>query len=292
MPAINYDPTTALTPIATPPLASYGFKLLNDNTFGEPFVIGIDAGGYTWQATFGFSFDSIDGDQARVFYSYNSLNDIPDSLNNIYHSDITLGTPNILGDYQNAILMNFNGQEAVINSTPFCTTVACQHSNPHITQDRLWFDNERQNNDVDLFFVDVTRDGAGNPIAYSNAQRIPVSQAPRGESMPSMDGDTLYYQCDTSLCRSQLVSSSADPALITSWQPEETVLVGSSSLDWQANLGRSGRIVATTEPSVATITVDGQIQKWLYFGYLMQIHYGTGATEFGVNWNVGRVKLP
>lgn len=290
VPAINYDPATFMNPIATPPVASYGFKLLNDNTFGEPFVIGVDAGGYTWQAPFGFSFDSINGVQARVFYSYNSLNDVPESLNDIYHSDITLGAPNILGDYQNAILMNFTGQEAVINSSPICATDECEYGNPHITQDRLWFDNERQS--VDLFFVDVTRDGSGNPIAYSTAQRIPVSQTPRGETMPYMDGDTLYYQCDTSLCRSQLVSPSADPALIASWQPEETVLVGSSSLDWQANLGRSGRIIATTEPSVATITVDGQIQKWLYFGYLMQTHYGTGPTDFGANWNVGRVRLP
>lgn len=290
VPAINYDPATFPSPIATPPVASYGFKLFNDNTFGEPFVLGIDAGGYTWQAPFGFSFDSIDGLKARVFYSYNSFNDVPESLNDIYHSDITLGVPNILGDYQNAILMNFTGQEAVINSAPICTTEECEYGNPHITQERLWFDNERQSND--LFFVDVTRDGAGNPTTYSTAQRIPVSQNIRGESMPYMDGDTLYYQCDTSLCRSQLVSPNADPALIASWQTEETVLVGSSSLDWQLNLGRSGRIVATTEPSVATITVNGQFQKWLYFGYLMQIHYGTGATDFGANWNVGRVRLP
>ncbi len=140
--------------------------------------------------------------------------------------------------------------------------------------------------------MDVTRDGSSNPVSYSVAQRIPVSQVSRGESMPYMDGDTLYYQCDTNICRSQLVMPSDDPALITSWQAEQRLLTGSSSLDWQANLGRSGRIIATTEPSVATITVNGQTQKWLYFGYITQTHYGPGTTEFGANWNVGRVRLP
>jgi len=290
VPAINYDPATFPDPIATPPVASYGFRLINDNTFGDPFVLGIDAEGYPWQAPYGFSFDSIDGTQARVFYSYNSLNDVPESLTDIYHSDITLGVPNVFGNYQNAILMNFTGQEAIIDSTPICATVECEYGNPHITQDRLWFDNERQS--YDLFFVDVTRDGTGFPTSYSAAKRIPVSQVPRGESMPYMDGDTLYYQCDTNICRSRLVTPGADPALQSSWQAEETVLVGSSSLDWQMNLGRSGRVVATTEPSVATITVNNQAQKWLYFGYIMQIHYGPGPTDFGANWNVGRARLP
>lgn len=289
VPAINYDPVTFPSPIATPPVASFGFKLLNDNTFGDPFVIGIDADGYTWQAPYGFTFDSIVGTQARVFYSYNSFNDVPESLNDIYHSDITLGAVNVMGDYQDAVLMNFTGQEAVIDFTPICATEDCEFGNPHITQDRLWFDNERQSND--LFFVDVTRDAAGFPTAYSAAQLISVSQTPRGESMPYMDGDTLYYQCEQNLCRSQLVTPNADPALITSWQVEETIFVGSSSISWTINAGRSGRIVATTEPSVATITVNSQVQKWLYFGYLMQVHYGAGATDFGANWNVGRVRL-
>jgi len=156
-------------------------------------------------------------------------------------------------------LMNFTGQEAVIDSAAICATVECEYGNPHITRDRLWFDNERQSED--LFFVDVTRDGTGNPTGYSVAQRIPVSQVSRGESMPYMDGDTLYYQCDTNVCRSQLVTPGDDPALIASWQAEQTLLTGSSSLDWQLNLGRSGRIVAITEPSVATITVNSQAQK-------------------------------
>jgi len=292
VPAINYDPSTFVKPIATPPVASYGFRLFNDNTFGDPFVVGIDADGYTWQAPYGFSFDSIDGVNARVFYSYNSFNDVPESLNDIYYSDITLGETNILGSYQDAILLNFTGQEAIIDSSPICPTVSpiveCEYGNPHITQDRLWFDNERQSND--LFFVDVTRDGAGFPTGYSAAKRVAISDISRGESMPYMDGDTLYYMCDTSLCRSQLIDPT-DPSLIASWQAEETLLVGSSSLDWQLKLGRSGRIVATTEPSVATITVNNQIQKWLYFGYIMQIHYGPGPKDFGANWNVGRVRL-
>ncbi len=295
VPAINYDPATSPSPIATPPNASYGFRLLNDNTFGEPFVIGIDAGGYPWQTAFGFSFDSIVGTQARVFYSYDSFNDVPDTRNDIYHSDITLGATNVLGDYQNGVLMNFTGQEAVIDYVPICPTVDCQTTNPHITQDRLWFDNERQSTDplfsVDLFFVKVTRDGAGFPTAYSSPQLVPVSQNPRGESMPYMDGDTLYYQCEQNLCRSQLVAPGADPALLASWQAEETIFVGSSSISWTINAGRSGRVVATTEPSVATITVNGQIQKWLYFGYLMQVQYGAGILDFGANWNVGRVRL-
>jgi len=294
VPSINYDPAAVPTPIATPPVASYGFRLLNDNTFGNPFVIGIDAEGYTWQAPFGFSFDSIVGTQARVFYSYDSFNDVPDTRNDFYYSDITLGTANVMGDYQNAVLMNFTGQEAIIDYVPICPTIDCQNSNPHITQDRLWFDNERQSTDptfsVDLFFVDVIRDGTGLPTAYSSPQLVPISQNPRGESMPYMDGDTLYYQCEQNLCRSKLNVPNA-PEQITSWQTEETVLVGTSSITWTINSGRSGRIVATTEPSVATITVNGQVQKWLYFGYLMQVHYGTGATDFGVNWNVGRVKL-
>lgn len=290
VPAINYDPATFPNPVATPPVASYGFRLVNDDSFSDPFVMGIDADGYPWQAPFGFSFDSIDGTQARVFYSYNRLDDDPESLSNIYHSDITLGAPNIFGSYQNAILVNFNGQEAVIDSTPICPTVECEYGNPHITQDRLWFDNERQSGD--LFFVDVTRDGAGFPIGYSAAVRIAVSQAARGESMPFMDGDTLYYQCNTNVCRSRLVMPTADPALPSSWLAEETVLVGSSSLDWQQNLGRSGRIIATTEPSVATVTVNNETEKWLYFGYIMQTHYGPGPTDFGANWNVGRVRLP
>ncbi len=296
VPAINYDPLTVTTPIATPPVASYGFRLLNDNTFGDPFVIGIDADGYTWQAPFGFSLDTIVGTQARVFYSYDSLNDDPDTRNDIYHSDITLGAPNILGDYQDAVLMKFTGTEPFINFVPICPTEDCQNTNPHITQNRLWFDNERQNTgplfSPDLFFVDVTRDGAGFPTAYSNPQLVAASQTMRGESMPHMDGDTLYYQCEQNLCRSQLVTPSADPAQISSWQTEETVFVGSSSISWTINGGRAGRVIATTEPSVATITVNSQVQKWLYFGYLMQTQYGAGPTEFGANWNVGRVRLP
>jgi len=293
VPAINYDPLTVTTPIATPPVASYGFRLLNDNSFGDPFVIGIDAGGYPWQAPFGFSLDAIVGTQARVFYSYDSFNDVPDTRNDIYHSDITLGVSNVLGDYQNAVLMNFTGTEAIIDFVPICPTVDCQNTNPHITQDRLWFDNERQSSDPlfspDLFFVDVTRNGAGLPTGYSSPQLIPVSQAMRGESMPYMDGDTLYYQCEQNLCRSQLTG--ADPTQISSWQPEETVFVGSSSIPWTVNGGRAGRVIATTEPSVATITVNSQIQKWLYFGYLMQTQYGAGPTDFGANWNVGRVRI-
>jgi len=290
VPAINYDPAAFPNPVATPPIASYGFSLASDNTFGDPFVLGIDAEGYPWQAPYGYSFDAIDDDQARVFYAYNSLNDVPESLTDIYHSDITLGVPNIFGSYQNAILMNFTGQEAVIAAAPVCATIECEYSNPQSTQNRLWFGNERQSSD--LFFVDVTRDGAGVPIGYSVAKRVPLSQVARGESMPHMDGDTLYYQCDTNICRSQLVTPGADPTLLSSWQAEETILVGSSSLDWQLNVGRSGRVIATTEPSIATITLDNETQKWLYFGYIMQTHYGPGPTDFGANWNVGRVRLP
>lgn len=288
IPSINYDPSSLLTPIAAPPVASYGFRRLEDGSYGEPFVIGIDAGGYTWQAPYGYSFDDIVGDQARVFYSYNDLSDNPDSLTDIYFSTITLGVANILGTYESSILQGFNGAKVPIDGTLVCGDPYCEYGNPHITTNRLWFDNERQTND--LFFIDVSRDGAGNPTSFSTPTRVPVSQATRGESMPFMDGDLLYYQCDTNVCRSRLTAGE-DPALPGSWQPEQVVLTGSSNIPWQIKGGRSGRVVATAEPSVASIIENGRTRKWLYFVYLLQIHYGAADDEFGANWNVGRVRL-
>jgi len=78
---------------------------------------------------------------------------------------------------------------------------------------------------------------------------------------------------------------------MVSWRPEEELLRGASMLPSLAKAGRPGRIVGITEPSIVTITDDGEVQKWLYFGHLLQTHYGPDADDFGANWNVGRVRL-
>jgi len=287
IPEINYDPAVGL--LATPPTASYLFRRLADGSYGDPTVLGVDTGGYTWQAPYGFSIDSISGTQARVFFSFNDLADVPDTSTDVYVADIVLGAENVIGVFQDGVWQSFSAVKVPIDPMPMCGVVDCEDGNPHITVDRLWIDNERDSND--LFFLDVTRDNAGVPTGYSAPMRVPVSQPQRGESMPFMDGDTLYYNCDTNLCRSQLVAPDADPAILASWQPEEEVLRGASTLPSLAKGGRPGRVVATTEPSIATISVDGEIQKWLFFGYLTQTHYGPNADDFGADWSVARVRL-
>lgn len=287
IPSLGYDPLVG--GLATPPTSSYLFRRLPDGSYGDPKVLGVDTGGYTWQAPYGYTIDSISGAQARVFFAFNDLSDSPDTSTDVYFADIVLGSENVLGVFENGGMQGFTAVKVEIDPLGVCGTSACEDSNPHITDDRLWFDNERDTDD--LFFVDVTRDAAGIPTAFSAPMRVPVSQTLRGESMPHMDGDTLYYQCNTSLCRSALASPGADPALTGSWLPEEEVLVGASMVPFTINGGRNGRIVATTEPSIATVVVRDETQKWLYFGYLLQTHYGAAADEFGANWNVGRVRL-
>lgn len=287
IPQIGYDPAVGL--LATPPTASFLFRRLDDGSYGEPTVLGLDTGGYTWQAPYGFTIDSITGSRARVFFSFNDLTDIPDSSTDVYVADIILGAENVLGEYQNGSWQTFSPVKVPIDPIPMCGVIDCEDGNPHITTERLWIDNERDSDD--LFFLNVTRDITGAPTGYSLPMRVPLSQPQRGESMPFMDGDTLYYNCSTSVCRSQLVAAGADPELLASWQGEEEVLRGASTLPSLAKAGRAGRVVATTEPSIATISVDGEIQKWLFFGYLKQTHYGPNSDDFGADWSVARVRL-
>ena len=286
IPGIGYIPTTGSP--ATPPVNSYGFKRQQDGSYAEPFVIGVDSGGYTSQATYGFTFDFTNPSNPGVFYSFNDLGDNPDSLTDIYYSPVTLGVPNVFARYSSGVLINFTSVKVPIDGTSVCDAQYCEYGNPHITSDRLWFDNERGTDD--LFYVDVVRDNAGQIISYSSPEKVAISIPGRGEAMPYMDGQTLYYMCDTNICRSTLITGQ-DPALLSSWLPEEVLMNGATSLSSAMNAGRDGRMLAVSEPSIANIKRNGVAEKWLYFGYIMQAHYGSGTNDFGGNWNVGRVRL-
>ncbi|MCB0386071.1 MAG: hypothetical protein KDD43_11820, partial [Bdellovibrionales bacterium] len=282
IPSLNYDPKTALIPIATPPVASFGFRLQPDGSYAQPFVIGIDADGYSWQQTYGFTFDWTFGDFASIFFSWNELGEQPETNNDIYGALVRLGQEVKIGEYQDAQLINFKAVKANIDPIPVCGQLDCEFGNPNITPTRIWFDNERQSDD--LFFADRIGADFGPP------KRVPLSVVGRGESMPHFKGNTLYYMCDTGLCAADLTEG-ADPALLESWSEERQIMAPLTLLPWTINAGRAGRVVAVSEPSLATIR-EGQVDKlYLYFGYITQTQYGTGERDFGADWAVGRVPI-
>ena len=285
--SLGYDPSTFPTPIATPPVASFGFRRQPDGSYAEPFVLGVDAEGYTWNQTYGYTFDPVVA--GRVFFSFNEISDTPDTLNDMWQVDMVVGEVNRFGYYEEGELRGWQGVRVPIaDPTSVCGEAACEYGNPNITAERLWFDNERQTDDI--FFVDVTRDAQGVAVAFSPPARAAFSQAERGETMPHWHGGFLYYMCGQSVCRSRLLEG-ADPRLDASWEPEQELLSGTTRIPWQLKGGRSGRVVATSEPSVADVEVDGEVQTWLHFGYIMQVHYGAGDLDFGGNWNMGRVRI-
>jgi len=286
----DIDGNAPCFPISSPPVSSYGFKRQVDGSYGEPFVIGIDIGGYSWSATYGFTFD-LTSPTPQVFYSFNQP-EVDTEANNIYYSPINLGTRNVFAEYIAGVpSIDLSTIKVPINTADVCGKAKCEYGNPHITANRLWFDNERDT--YNLFYLDVSRDSNGVITGYSSAKEVILNKnIDEGESMPYMDGQDLYYMCDTKICRSTLTVG-LDPSFKSSWNPEEILMDGATDLSYTLNGGRSGRITAVSEPSIARIkAADGTVEKWLYHGYIMQIHYDPNQPlEFGGDWAVGRVRL-
>lgn len=250
---------------AFPPVSAYGFRRQTDGSFAEPFVIGFDANGCL--GPYGMAFTGAPaGNGAGIVFAFNDPIDAPDHLEDVWYAPITLGQPNMLGDYS----VGMSGiQVTGFTPTQIGPSLTNVQGNPAYTPGYvLWDDESLGPNDRDLYAAALT--GTLPSVTAGTAFTIGASVPGEAEIQPHFDEttDSLLYMGPSGIT-SKTLTPSVDPSLPGSWSAP-TVLVGAAP---------GHDIVAVGEP---TISRSAGVTE-LYFVYVLQ-------TANGYDANVGRVR--
>ncbi len=255
---------------ALPPLIGYGFHRQPDGSFAEPFTIGFAVDGAT-SSPFGYTFvHPPGGTQATLLFAYTDLRNIngdygPDTGNDLYHQEITLGQDVNFGTF------SLDDKKPVTDRFPALVPIADRggpQGNPAASSDGVWFDTE--SGAEDLFFA------AGDPLGSAPLAapvKVALSRADRNETMPYVHADRLYFSANNAELRSSARGAGGDPARAETWSAERVELAA------EPGSPRVGAVVAVGEPSIETR--DGV--EALYFVYVVK-------TATGLDVGVGRVR--
>ena len=263
-------------PIALPPTAAYGFRLQEDGSFAEPFVIGYAMDGYP-VAPFGFSFvGGIEGREARVVYGHADIREFDEKglTPNLYVAPITLGERNVLGRFTCDTTSGLQFTEAVDERLEILPHTI-HKGNPYLeaSETRVWFDDE--SGAGSLVYFAVREDGTWTERIAASA---PVNQPGQQSYQPYLHGDRLFWARNFNSIQSARLDGE-DPAADGTWDALRTDLALAPA-QGPPTEATPGTIVAMGEPSVA---VDAAGVTWLYFVAIRR-------TATGFNADIARVR--
>lgn len=263
--------------LALPPVSAYGFRKLNDGTFGEPFAISYEMGGYT-SAPFGFSFvGSPNGPFAELVFAHTDLSD-PLGIgfvSNLFVAPVILGLPQSLGSYScpSAQVLLENHIATRLPIPPLDTS----KGNPffELDQQRAWFDDESLEQSL-VFFSDRLSE---TPVTYSVRQPAaePVNVGAEQSFQPHMHAGRLYWARNFRQIQSAALIG-PDPAETSSFGPLR-IEFGLGPAPLTPEETPIGGIVGVGEPSLA---IDETGLEWLYFVVVRR-------TATGLNADIARV---
>ncbi|MBN2435819.1 MAG: PD40 domain-containing protein [Spirochaetes bacterium] len=244
--------------IALFPTVFYGFKRLEDGTFGDPFKLAFDDFKGA-NSPYGLSFMMKSDNEALFIVSWdNYFNHLGDDGFDVYYGNITMGEDSSLGKviYEGE---GFSSIDPVIRPVGFDSHIGVQ-GNSHLYYDNdkkirsIWTDDERDTRDIT---VNVLID-ADFPDGTWTHKNLPAKiNTTASETQPFFTGKRLYLNREVSIVYHEFIGSSEnDYTNNDSWRDEVVVV--------KAGETGIGEIFGAGEPTLC----EYNGKKYLYFVYV------------------------